>query len=563
MVDQYLPTNINAPKRPRTVAADAQLTLDNELILADSTLAPFSLTLPSATVIPGFGFTIKAPAANVNPVTVLPLGGETIDGAPSVAMTGAQQSLVLESDGSGWQITASSPEIANALDVSYTPVAPDPSLNVQNALDWRARHIGNFLVISNYNDLEFFFPAVGGVHTVTAIVLQTGDVLLPASTRIFQTNGTWFGDPGEELIVSGDTPGAAIFSGDPLRIDSITIIQSNATGTAIDATSTSSDSCIIRNIIFRSPAGSPVADVGACHDSLGNFFVEGVEIREMTNGLVFTGTIGGARIFDITAVFMPAGSSAVIFDALCTVLAGVALQDSAHLTGFTNQFLALIDAGVTLPAGQVGIRIQGCSIVPIGARGAILDPAGLAASDIRILLSNNLNGIPSLFLGIANFLVGAVPSPIIKTYSAANTFEPFRRSNGGAGSGNEILLLATSERFSLETPGADPPGEWYLRYLGPLDSVAARIMYQVSFAASATSSNLIFHAEFRITAGGSWTQIPGTTVFIRQINNEPNSAVGFGSIIMSPDYHFRITVSNDNAAASTEIFSVNLTVQEF
>lgn len=79
------------------------------------------MTLPSATASPGSMLTIKAPVANVNNVTVSALAGQTIDDAASFIMSAAQQALVVQSNGSDWEIALPGPiaqeEVASTLSI--------------------------------------------------------------------------------------------------------------------------------------------------------------------------------------------------------------------------------------------------------------------------------------------------------------------------------------------------------------------------------------------------------------------------------------------------------------
>lgn len=101
MTDQYAPTNINAPRSPRSITADAQLTLDDGLVEIPS--GSPSLTLPDATVIPGREIDIKSiPGTG----SVIGSGGQTIDGAGSFTFTTALQAITVKSNGTNWLITS-------------------------------------------------------------------------------------------------------------------------------------------------------------------------------------------------------------------------------------------------------------------------------------------------------------------------------------------------------------------------------------------------------------------------------------------------------------------------
>ena len=104
MTEQYQQNNINNPRSSRSVDGDLILTLDDDLVVADSSVDPIALELPDARQIPGNTVYIKAPDGSTNPVTITGSQGQTIDGATSLVLNTDEASALVKSDGSNWQL---------------------------------------------------------------------------------------------------------------------------------------------------------------------------------------------------------------------------------------------------------------------------------------------------------------------------------------------------------------------------------------------------------------------------------------------------------------------------
>lgn len=134
MTDQYLPTNINAPRGSRSFAFTAPgppivLNLDDDLVVADTTGAAGGFTLADATQIPGLVVTVKAtnPGTSGNPVFVgTSVAGQTIDGAAFVLLTTDEESLTVKSDGANWRVIGGGAGAGSsiALDLLFDPTGP-------------------------------------------------------------------------------------------------------------------------------------------------------------------------------------------------------------------------------------------------------------------------------------------------------------------------------------------------------------------------------------------------------------------------------------------------------
>lgn len=134
MTDQYLPTNINAPRGSKTFVAvsppvgTVDLNLDDDLVVVDTTADILGFNLPEATQIPGWQVNIKAlnPGTSGNSVLVAGINGQTIDGAAFVIMTTDNEVLTVKSDGSNWQVLSGSGGAVSSsisLDLTYDVTA--------------------------------------------------------------------------------------------------------------------------------------------------------------------------------------------------------------------------------------------------------------------------------------------------------------------------------------------------------------------------------------------------------------------------------------------------------
>lgn len=99
MTNPYQQTNINAPRATRFVAANDNITTDDEIVVIGGG-APV-LTLPPASTVPGITIIIKSiPGTGV----VQGSGGETIDGSGTFSFSSAFESLEVISAGGNWLV---------------------------------------------------------------------------------------------------------------------------------------------------------------------------------------------------------------------------------------------------------------------------------------------------------------------------------------------------------------------------------------------------------------------------------------------------------------------------
>lgn len=91
-----------------TVATNTTLDGSNDVVLANTTAAAITITLPSAVNYKGILYTIKRITAGSYAATLVPATDtdETIDGATSYALSAQYKFVSVTSDGANWFIVA-------------------------------------------------------------------------------------------------------------------------------------------------------------------------------------------------------------------------------------------------------------------------------------------------------------------------------------------------------------------------------------------------------------------------------------------------------------------------
>jgi hypothetical protein len=87
-----------------TTFADLELTGDHSVVLVNSSAAPRTIRLPSASSLIGRRYTIKKVNANNLSVTVAAVGGQTIDGSTTRTIIPQWGFVTIVSDGNNWMI---------------------------------------------------------------------------------------------------------------------------------------------------------------------------------------------------------------------------------------------------------------------------------------------------------------------------------------------------------------------------------------------------------------------------------------------------------------------------
>lgn len=90
----------------RSVTASTSIVSSDFAIIADSTAAAITVSLPPAATTNGRIFFVKRVNAGANNVTVDPFGSETIDGAATNVLTLQWAKVSIISNGTAWFIVA-------------------------------------------------------------------------------------------------------------------------------------------------------------------------------------------------------------------------------------------------------------------------------------------------------------------------------------------------------------------------------------------------------------------------------------------------------------------------
>lgn len=106
------------------------------LTLLDATTGAFSAKLPDPAIVVGQPLIFKKTDSSGNAITLTPFSAETMDGASSLILTQQYQTVQLVSDGTNWQVTESSSESFDTLNLQQpvqAGVTPAPILSIVGA----------------------------------------------------------------------------------------------------------------------------------------------------------------------------------------------------------------------------------------------------------------------------------------------------------------------------------------------------------------------------------------------------------------------------------------------
>lgn len=89
---------------PISTTASITLSQNHSIVLADSTSAAITITLPTAVTSTGRIYIVKRISAGNKMVRIVPTGSETIDGGTGYSLGWQYHSISLVSDGANWLI---------------------------------------------------------------------------------------------------------------------------------------------------------------------------------------------------------------------------------------------------------------------------------------------------------------------------------------------------------------------------------------------------------------------------------------------------------------------------
>lgn len=118
------------------------LTSFDEVVTADATTAPFTITLPTAVGIAGRSYTIKRINAGANAVTVATTSAQTIDGASTYLLNTQYASVEVTSDGAGWVVASDSGITQPRVASTTSSATPTPTIDTASVYGVTALAVG-------------------------------------------------------------------------------------------------------------------------------------------------------------------------------------------------------------------------------------------------------------------------------------------------------------------------------------------------------------------------------------------------------------------------------------
>lgn len=278
MTEQYERTNINSPLGPRAIASDTQLTLDDGIVIADSSAAAVTLTMPNAVLIPGNIFYIKAPSGAVNPVTLQGFNGQLIDGAATLVLSANQAGVILRSEGGGWAAFGQGGGGGAALSVFDDGVLVDPAVTTMDFIG-----AGVTVTPAGAGAVDITIPAAGGIPS-GAIIPEGVVPGTPGSLyiRISGTVSTFWQYLGAVPGVVGWRAIGPRLTGAPVGV--------------IDGV----------NTVFTFPGGSEAVHSTAAPNAVQIYFeFNGIEQTETVDFAVTPGSVPGTTITSVVLTVPP------------------------------------------------------------------------------------------------------------------------------------------------------------------------------------------------------------------------------------------------------------------
>lgn len=201
------------------------MTLDDDLVVVTPSAGPVSLVLPNARQIPGNAVYIKAPTAGVNPVTLVGLDNQTIDGASTLVLNVNGSSELLKSDGENWQL--------------FNPASGGGFPEVQDE---------GVAAVQSADTFNF----VGSGVSVTESPVGTAVVDIPGGSLPPLQSETFLDNANQDLILGPDTSDYAITA-------NISKANGESTRYEIGIATSSTPSGNLSNLIIDSDV--PVTDI--------------------------------------------------------------------------------------------------------------------------------------------------------------------------------------------------------------------------------------------------------------------------------------------------------------
>lgn len=490
MTEQYQQNNINAPRGAELFAADADLSLDSDLVVADTSSLAITLTLPRAVQIPGQEIKIKADNAGTygNAVTIEPPVGENIDGAASITLTADQESVCLKSDGQNWRQVCGGSGGPSPCDCCEAQVV------VKQQSDFGSVVSGTIVLSPNTQYL-----------VCTLVQLDPGVSLdMPESCSIVGLSKRFTGISGSNSAVLIRAP-----NGGELQD---LFLENGDSGTVLTQTGGDPDSILEMADCYINAEGnvgvqisSGIAAIEECiFDALGGVFTSANIVSIECDQCVFTeGVDIGVRL----------SGSPVALIRFCRFAV-----DTAAVAG--------VQADLTVARGTlIGNQFTGDNTKFVSPIDLKTTPEWKTLANQGVLNSVIAGGIE----------ISANPADEETNITAAGTYVPI-----GNGNPNHPLYVeeAVMERMTLETTGPNQTRNQQLRYTG-LDPA------EITLSVSGTIKvNFVGGVEFGIQITRNGSPIVTVTSQTGGLLNSANSISESVNVLANPGDAFKVLVSN-------------------
>lgn len=172
--------------------ANYTLTSNDQLIIADSTSAAFTLTLPSAVGITGKKYFFKKINSSIaNVVTIDPNGSETIDGYSTYGLYTEDEYLGIVSDGANWQVLEHKTETPWT-DAGTITITAETSSPTKGTIDidkhyWR-RSGANIYIKYQYGQSATGGAAAGTGQYIFGLPVTVDTAIVPAVGAAIDSN---------------------------------------------------------------------------------------------------------------------------------------------------------------------------------------------------------------------------------------------------------------------------------------------------------------------------------------------------------------------------------------
>lgn len=335
------------------------------VILCNANGGAFTITLPDATqpgfISPGQRYTVKKTDTSANTVTLAASAGQTIDGAPTQAITPAQSAISVVFSGTGWEVTDGGSAIGtNAISgvvVSGTPATGDVlTATGSGTADWQPSATGVLTTLGDTLYEGSTGPArlAGNTTTTKNFYIQTGTGSASAAPAWggIATADLPAGSAGQTLTTT--SAGAVAWQRAPVDwINAVTAYGADPTGAADSTTA-------IQDALNAATAGQAVFLPSGTYQTTANLAVpSGVAL--------ISGVRGAGSPFDSYGL----GTLPVIGAILkpSAAFTGTAVLDLSNTSGNTVQQGGQVIRGITIDGSAATGTVHG--IYAGGAVGAV------------------------------------------------------------------------------------------------------------------------------------------------------------------------------------------------